>query len=165
MEAETFDIVLTDLRMAGKSGLKVIDRAITQQNRPICIMMTAYGNVETAVEAMRRGAFDFDQAVSLEKLEILIKRALQSRRIEAENVVYTSGSTRSIVSMVSLVTHLASTTCRTRSNSLRLPRPLHYSKERLARVKSSSLKPSIKTATALASLRPRALCGFGSQSP
>ena len=88
MEAETFDIVLTDLRMAGKSGLKVIDRAITQANRPICIMMTAYGNVETAVEAMRRGAFDFlTKPVSLEKLEILIKRALQSRRIEAENLV------------------------------------------------------------------------------
>ena len=88
MEAETFDLVLTDLRMAGKSGLKVIDRAITLPNRPICIMMTAYGNVETAVEAMRRGAFDFlTKPVSLEKLEILIKRALQSRRIEAENVV------------------------------------------------------------------------------
>ena len=88
MEAETFDIVLTDLRMVGKSGLKVIDRAITLPNQPICIMMTAYGNVETAVEAMRRGAFDFlTKPVSLEKLEILIKRALQSRRIEEENVV------------------------------------------------------------------------------
>ncbi len=88
MEAETFDVILTDLRMAGKSGLKVIDRAITLPNRPICIMMTAYGNVETAVEAMRRGAFDFlTKPVSLEKLEILIKRALQSRQIEAENVV------------------------------------------------------------------------------
>lgn len=88
MEAETFDLVLTDLRMVGKSGLKVIDRAISLPNQPICIMMTAYGNVETAVEAMRRGAFDFlTKPVSLEKLEILIKRALQSRRIEAENVV------------------------------------------------------------------------------
>ena len=88
MEAESFDVILTDLRMTGKSGLKVIDRAITLPNRPICIMMTAYGNVETAVEAMRRGAFDFlTKPVSLEKLEIIIKRALQSRTIEAENVV------------------------------------------------------------------------------
>lgn len=88
MGAESFDVVLTDLRMAGKSGLKVIDRAIQLPNRPICIMMTAYGNVETAVEAMRRGAFDFlTKPVSLEKLEILIKRALQSREIEEENVV------------------------------------------------------------------------------
>ena len=88
MEAETFDVILTDLRMAGKSGLTVIDRAIKLPNRPICIMMTAYGNVETAVEAMRRGAFDFlIKPVSLEKLEIIIKRALQSRTMEAENVV------------------------------------------------------------------------------
>lgn len=88
MEAESFDVILTDLRMAGKSGLKVIDKAIALPNQPICIMMTAYGNVETAVEAMRRGAFDFlTKPVSLEKLEIIIKRALQSRTIEAENVV------------------------------------------------------------------------------
>lgn len=88
MEMERFDVVLTDLRMAGKSGLSVIDRAISLPNRPICIMMTAYGNVETAVEAMRRGAFDFlTKPVNLEKLEILIKRALKSRTIEKENVV------------------------------------------------------------------------------
>lgn len=88
MEAETFDVILTDLRMTGKSGLKVIDRAIKLPNRPICIMMTAYGNVETAVEAMRRGAFDFlTKPVSLEKLELLIKRALQTRNIEEENTV------------------------------------------------------------------------------
>lgn len=88
MEAETFDVVLTDLRMAGKSGLTVIDKAIKLPNRPICIMMTAYGNVETAVEAMRRGAFDFlTKPVSLQKLDILIKRALKSRTIEKENVV------------------------------------------------------------------------------
>lgn len=88
MEAETFDVVLTDLRMAGKSGLTVIDKAIKLPNQPICIMMTAYGNVETAVEAMRRGAFDFvTKPVSLEKLDMLVKRALKSRTIEKENVV------------------------------------------------------------------------------
>ena len=88
MQAETFDVVLTDLRMAGKSGLKVIDQAIKLPNQPICIMMTAYGNVETAVEAMRRGAFDFlTKPVSLEKLELLIQRALKTRSMEQENVV------------------------------------------------------------------------------
>ncbi|MAS65173.1 MAG: transcriptional regulator [Coraliomargarita sp.] len=87
MDAETFDVVLTDLRMAGKSGLKVIDHALVLSNQPICIMMTAYGNVETAVEAMRRGAFDFlTKPVNLEKLEIVIKRALQTRSMESENV-------------------------------------------------------------------------------
>jgi len=86
MDAESFDVVLTDLRMSGKSGMKVIDHAIALPNKPICIMMTAYGNVETAVEAMKRGAFDFlTKPVNLERLEILIKRALKSRTMEVEN--------------------------------------------------------------------------------
>lgn len=88
MAAQSFEVVLTDLRMAGKSGLKVIDHCLDQSNPPIAIMMTAYGNVETAVEAMRRGAFDFlTKPLNLEKLEILIKRALQSRKLEQENAV------------------------------------------------------------------------------
>jgi len=87
LEVEKFDIVLTDLKMAGKSGLKVIDKAISLPVKPVTIMMTAYGNVETAVEAMKRGAFDFlTKPLNLEKLEILIKRALRSRDLEEENV-------------------------------------------------------------------------------
>ena len=88
LDSETFDVVLTDLRMAGKSGMKVIDKALTKPNRPICIMMTAYGNIETAVEAMKRGAHDFmTKPVNVEKLEIMIARALQSRHLESENKV------------------------------------------------------------------------------
>lgn len=86
MDEENFDVVLTDLRMAGKSGLKVIDHALKLSSQPVCIMMTAYGNVQTAVEAMKHGAFDFlTKPLNLEKLEIVIKRALQSRNLEAEN--------------------------------------------------------------------------------
>ncbi|MGA2052865.1 MAG: sigma-54 dependent transcriptional regulator [Opitutales bacterium] len=86
MKAETFAVVLTDLRMAGKSGLKVIEEALKLPYKPVCILMTAYGNVETAVEAMKRGAYDFlTKPVSLEKLEILIKRALQEKSLAKEN--------------------------------------------------------------------------------
>ncbi len=86
MEAENFDVVVTDLRMAGQSGLSVIDKALSLPQKPVCIMMTAYGNVETAVEAMRRGAYDFlTKPLNLEKLEIVIKRALQNRETEKEN--------------------------------------------------------------------------------
>ncbi len=85
MESETFDLVLTDLRMPGISGLKVIDKALGLKNKPPVIMMTAYGNVSSAVEAMKRGAYDFlPKPVNLEKLEILIKRALQSKNLEVE---------------------------------------------------------------------------------
>jgi len=83
MESEPFEVILTDLRMTGKSGMKVIDHAMAHPRQPIVIMMTAYGNVETAVEAMKRGAFDFlTKPVNIEKLEILIRRALKSRSTE-----------------------------------------------------------------------------------
>jgi DNA-binding NtrC family response regulator len=86
MEAERFDLVLTDLRMAGKSGMRVIEHAMQLPNKPVCIMMTAYGSVETAVEAMRRGAYDFlIKPVSLEKLDLLIQRGLKSRHLQQEN--------------------------------------------------------------------------------
>src|ERR1700749_4326001 len=59
MDSQPFDVIVTDLRMPGKSGLKVIDKALAQANHPAVLMMTAYGTMETAVEAMKRGAGDF----------------------------------------------------------------------------------------------------------
>src|SRR5471032_2594263 len=83
--AQEFDVVLTDLRMPGKSGLKVIDKALALPAKPAVIMMTAYGNIETAVEAMKRGAVDFlTKPVNLERLEVLIQRALKTRTLEVE---------------------------------------------------------------------------------
>jgi DNA-binding NtrC family response regulator len=86
MESTDFDVVLTDLRMpGGKSGLKVIDKALTLSNRPAVIMMTAYGSIDTAVEAMKRGAVDFlTKPVNIERLEILIQRALKNKTLEVE---------------------------------------------------------------------------------
>lgn len=84
-EAQSFDVVLTDLRMPGKSGLKVIDKALSLPNRPAVLMMTAYGNIETAVEAMKRGAVDFlTKPVNIERLEVLIQRALKTKTLEVE---------------------------------------------------------------------------------
>ena len=86
LENEVFQVVLTDLRMPGDSGMKVIDLAIRQPSKPLCIMMTAYGEVDVAVEAMKRGAFDFlPKPVNLEQLELLIKRGLREKRLKSEN--------------------------------------------------------------------------------
>ena len=85
LDAQPFDAVLTDLRMPGKSGLKVIDKALALPHRPAVIMMTAYGNIDTAVEAMKRGAVDFlTKPVNLERLEVLLQRALKSKTLEVE---------------------------------------------------------------------------------
>ena len=86
MDTENLDVVLTDFRMVGSSGMSVIDQAICHPHKPVCIMMTAYGDVDVAVEAMKRGAFDFlSKPLNLEKLEILIRRALDSRKLKKEN--------------------------------------------------------------------------------
>ena len=66
--------------------MTLIERALKMPHPPICIMMTAYGSVDTAVEAMKRGAYDFvTKPLNLDKVEMLIARALASRRMEQEN--------------------------------------------------------------------------------
>src|SRR5712672_4566109 len=86
LERETVDLLLTDLRLGGDDGMTLIERALKLPHPPICIMMTAYGSVDTAVEAMKRGAYDFvTKPLNLDKVEMLIARALQSRRMEQEN--------------------------------------------------------------------------------
>src|ERR1043165_4985842 len=80
IESQEYDVILTDLRMPGKSGLKVIDKALTLPNKPAVLMMTAYGNIETAVEAMKRGAVDFlTKPVNIERLEVLIQRGPKTK--------------------------------------------------------------------------------------
>jgi two-component system, NtrC family, response regulator AtoC len=87
LDAETVDLVLTDLRLGGEDGMGLIDKVLAQPHPPIVIMMTAYGSVDTAVEAMKRGAYDFvTKPINIDKLEILIRRALRSRDTEKEVV-------------------------------------------------------------------------------
>src|SRR6266566_4193348 len=86
LEREHVDLVLTDLRLGGEDGKQLIDRALKMPQPPICIMMTAYGSVDTAVEAMKRGAYDFvTKPLNLDKVEMLIARALRDSKLEQEN--------------------------------------------------------------------------------
>src|SRR5712692_4585800 len=59
LERESIDLLLTDLRLGNEDGMPLIDRVMKIAQLPICIMMTAYGSVYIAVEAMKRGAYDF----------------------------------------------------------------------------------------------------------
>src|SRR5436189_2662933 len=86
LEREPIDLMITDLRLGGDDGMTLIERALKLPHPPICIMMTAYGTVDTAVEAMKRGAYDFvTKPLNLDKVEMLIARALASRKMEQEN--------------------------------------------------------------------------------
>lgn len=86
LERDQIDVLLTDLRLGADDGMQLIERALKLPHPPVCIMMTAYGSVDTAVEAMKRGAYDFvTKPLNLDKVEMLIARALGSRRLEQEN--------------------------------------------------------------------------------
>jgi DNA-binding NtrC family response regulator len=86
LKADTPDLLLTDLRLGGDSGMEVLDDALSLPRPPVAIMMTAYGSVDTAVEAMRRGAWHFvTKPLNLDEVEMLLKRALRSQRLEVEN--------------------------------------------------------------------------------
>ncbi len=87
MEEEPFDVLLTDYKMPKKTGMELIVRAKNLSRPPICIMMTAYGSEDIAVEAMKHGADDYipKGGLLLEDLEKKISRALKIQTLEVEN--------------------------------------------------------------------------------
>ncbi|MDA8168750.1 MAG: sigma-54 dependent transcriptional regulator [Nitrospiraceae bacterium] len=88
LREEDIDLVLTDLKLPGKSGIEVL-RASREGSalRPV-IVMTAYGSVEGAVQAMKLGAYDFiTKPFDTGHLVLLIKRALENKRLLAENIL------------------------------------------------------------------------------
>lgn len=86
LKSESIQLLLTDLRMGGESGMDLLEKALTFPDPPVAIMMTAYGSVDTAVEAMRRGAWHFvTKPLNLDEVEMLLKRALRGRNLETEN--------------------------------------------------------------------------------
>jgi DNA-binding NtrC family response regulator len=81
LQEESFDVVLTDMRMPKKSGLEVLRFTKSINELTVVIMMTAFGTIESAVEAMKNGAYDYIQKpFELEELEVKINRALDHRR-------------------------------------------------------------------------------------
>src|ERR1700748_3365543 len=88
LEKEHFDVMLTDFRWPNEDGLKLIARAKSLPKPPICILMTAYGSEEIAVEAMKRGADDYiaKGRLQIDELEMRIARALRHQNLEVENV-------------------------------------------------------------------------------
>ncbi len=87
LEKEHFDVLLTDLRLPSEDGMKLIARAKSLSKPPVCILMTAYGSEEVAVEAMKRGADDYiaKGRMQIDELEMRIGRALRHQSLEVEN--------------------------------------------------------------------------------
>ena len=88
LERENFDVMLTDFRLPNEDGMKLIARAKSLSKPPICILMTAYGSEELAVDAMKRGADDYiaKGRLQIDELEMRIARALKQQNLEVENI-------------------------------------------------------------------------------
>ena len=86
VKAEAFDLVLTDLRMPEMDGVALLDAIQAQDVEVPVILLTAYGTVESAVEAMKKGAYDYIlRPFDVEAVERIITRALTAKRTRREN--------------------------------------------------------------------------------
>lgn len=85
------DIVLLDLKMPGLDGIEVMRRLKDQPDPPEIIVMTGYGSVPTAIEAVKLGAYDYvTKPCKIEKLDLLVRKAFEKRRLSSENLLLRS---------------------------------------------------------------------------
>jgi two-component system NtrC family response regulator len=82
-----FDLVITDLKMPGKDGLFVLDSVKKQRPETEIIMMTAYATAQNAVEAMKKGAYDYIiKPFEMDELKLKVRHIMEKRRLAEENV-------------------------------------------------------------------------------
>jgi two-component system NtrC family response regulator len=87
LKREGADLILTDVRMAGMDGLQVMERARKLDPAVQVIILTAFGTIEMAVEAMKAGAFHYiSKPFNRDELKLTIRKALQVKDLERENV-------------------------------------------------------------------------------
>lgn len=85
LKTDQIDLLLLDVRLPGMSGLQAVEEILKIDPRIPIIIMTAHGTRDSAIEAMRKGAYDyFTKPFRLEEMEIVIRRALDKRRMLAE---------------------------------------------------------------------------------
>jgi two-component system response regulator PilR (NtrC family) len=83
-----YDLVITDLKMPGTTGLDVLDAVKKQAPSTEVIVITAYATPETAIAAMKRGAYDYlTKPFKLEEIEVVVQRAMEKRTLVRENTL------------------------------------------------------------------------------
>jgi DNA-binding NtrC family response regulator len=89
LKGSSFDVIISDLKMPKMDGLMFLDELKKIGSETPVVMMTAYASISTAVDAMRKGAFDYIQKpFNADEINLLIDRALEHRRLVKENEAY-----------------------------------------------------------------------------
>lgn len=88
LDKESFDLVILDLKMPGLSGMEVLKKIKQEYPEVVVVVITGYATVESAVEAMKSGAYDFiPKPFTPESLRMIVDRALEKRKLSLENVL------------------------------------------------------------------------------
>ena len=86
LDGNPFDLVFTDLMMPGIGGMDVLQHIVTQSPQTLCIILTGYGTIESSVEAIKKGAFDYiTKPITSKALLIAVEKALNFRSLKEEN--------------------------------------------------------------------------------
>ncbi|NVM22531.1 MAG: response regulator [Desulfobacterales bacterium] len=92
-ENGTFHLVITDIKMPGMDGMELLEAVKAHDKQVMVMLVTGYGTIESAVEAMKKGAYDYTtKPVKMEELEIIVSRALQ-RYVMSERLSVLRGLT------------------------------------------------------------------------
>lgn len=91
MRRYPYDVIITDLRLPEVPGEKLLQEALSIFPETIVIIMTGYGNIQTAVDAIRQGAYDYlPKPFQLDEMVMRVEKGLQDRRIKSENSLFRS---------------------------------------------------------------------------
>jgi two-component system response regulator PilR (NtrC family) len=86
LESDDWDLVISDIRMPGMSGLELLDQIHRLAIETTVILITAHGTTESAVEAMKHGAYDYlTKPCSVDEIRLVVEKALEKRDLSAEN--------------------------------------------------------------------------------
>lgn len=88
LDSAEFDLILTDLKMQGMSGMELMEKVLGENNQQCIVMMTAHGTIDSAVEAMKLGAFDYlEKPLDRENLLLTVQRAFEHIHLLHENTL------------------------------------------------------------------------------
>ena len=88
VQAEIFDLVISDVKMAGVGGIDVLKTVKDISPETVVIMITAYATAETAVEAMKLGAYDYiTKPFKVDEIKLVIQKALEKGLLRKENIL------------------------------------------------------------------------------